>query len=371
MLKAYKYRIFPCEEQKEKLKLYFDVCRFAYNIALETKISVYKSTGKNITTIDLMKQMTDLKKEYTWISECPAESIQQSIKIIDIAYKAFFNGKNFPKFKNKHSKQTIKFVQNTWVDFGNNIIRLPKINKVVCIFDRQFNGKIKTITVSKTTTNKYFVSILVDNQADLPKKQPIKENTTVGVDLGIKTLAVLSDSTSFLNPKWLHYEKSNLKRQQRSLSRKVKGSKSREKQRLVVAKVHERITNQRVDYLHKVTTQIIRSFDTICLEDLPIKGLIKNSNLALAIQDVSWYRFKMFIEYKAKWYGKNIITIGRFEPSSKICSNCGTINKELKLNHRVWTCEKCNIQHDRDLNAAINIKNFGLRYKPVQVNVAS
>ena len=210
---------------------------------------------------------------------------------------------------------------------------------------------------------------MVDNQAELPKKKPITENTTVGIDLGIKTLAVLSDGTEFENPKWFRAAKANLRRQQRSLCRKKEGSKTRDKQRLVVARCHERIANQRKDYLQKVSTKIIQNFDTICMEDLNISGMMKNEKLSLAISEIGWANFKSMLEYKAEWYGKNIVTIGRFEPSSKICSTCGTINKELSLSDRVWTCQKCSTEHDRDKNAAQNIKNFGLRYKPVQANV--
>lgn len=369
MLKAYKYCLLPTDEQKAELQKFFGVCRFAYNLGLETKIAAYTSAKVNLSCFDLIKQIAGLKQDYEWIAECPAQPIQMSLRNLDNAYTKFFKGGGFPKFKNKYSKQSIQFPQNTVVDFKNKKIRLPKLKWVDCIFDREFTGEIKTVTVSKTTTNKYFVSILVDNQAELPKKKPITENTTVGIDLGIKTLAVLSDGTEFENPKWFRAAKANLRRQQRSLCRKKEGSKTRDKQRLVVARCHERIANQRKDYLQKVSTKIIQNFDTICMEDLNISGMMKNEKLSLAISEIGWANFKSMLEYKAEWYGKNIVTIGRFEPSSKICSTCGTINKELSLSDRVWTCQKCSTEHDRDKNAAQNIKNFGLRYKPVQANV--
>lgn len=370
MLRAYKYRIYPSIEQKVELQKYFGVCRFAYNLGLETKITAWSSSKTNLSCFELVKQMTDLKKDYDWISECPAQAIQMSLRNLDNAYTKFFKGGGFPKFKNKHARQSLSFPQNTSVDFCNGKIRLPKLKWVDCIFDREFNGIAKTVTVTKTTTNKYFVSILVDNQKELPKKRPITEQTTVGIDLGIKTLAVLSDGTEFKNPKWFRLAKANLRRQQRSLSRKNKGSKNREKQRVVVARCHEKIANQRKDYLQKVSTKIIKNFDTICMEDLNVSGMMKNEKLSLAIGEIGWSNFKSMLEYKAEWDGKTIITIGRFDPSSKICSNCGTINKELKLQHRKWTCEKCKTEHNRDKNAAQNIKNFGLRYKPFQVNVS-
>ena len=237
------------------------------------------------------------------------------------------------------------------------------------MFHREFKGEIKTVTVSKTTTNKYFVSISVDNQANIPAKKKVKEKTTVGIDVGIKTLAVLSDGTIFRNPKWLREAKRNLRVQQRSLDRKkkVKGV-NYEKQRLVVARLHEHIKNQREDYLHKISTSIVKNYDTIVLEDLNIKGMMQNHKLAFAIGEIGWYKFNTMLEYKAEWYGKNIIRIGRFEPSSKCCSSCGAINKELTLKDRVWTC-KCGEIHDRDVNAAKNIKIFGLRNKPLNANV--
>ncbi len=369
MLKSYKYRLFPTSDQQCQLQRFFGVCRFAYNIGLETKVAAWTSAKVNLSGFDLMKQMTDLKSEYKWISECPSQAIQYSLLNLDKAYDKFFKGGGFPNFKNKYSRQSIQFPQGVKVDFNKGGIFIPKIKNISVVFDREFKGIIKTVTVSKTTTNKYFVSILVDNQKELPKKNPIIEQTAVGIDLGINTLAVLSDGTEVENPKWFRSAQSNLRRQQRSLCRKKKGSKNREKQRLVVARCHEKITNQRKDYLQKASTKIIQNFDTICMEDLNVSGMMKNKKLGLAIGEIGWSNFKSMLEYKAEWYGKNIITIGRFEPSSKICSICGTINKELKLQHRIWDCQKCGNTHDRDKNAAQNIKNFGLRYKPLQDNV--
>jgi len=371
MLRAYKYCILPTDEQKEQLAKFFGCCRFVYNLGLECKISAWTSAKKNLTCFDLANQMKDLKdNEAGWLSECPAQSLQMSLRNLDNAYTQFFKGGGFPKFKNKYSKQSIQFPQQVWVDFEKNIIKIPKLKNVTCIYDRKFEGDIKTVTLSKTTTGKYFVSILVDNHSDMPKKKPVKEETTVGIDLGIKTFATLSDGTEYANLKLLRKGKKNLRRQQRSLARKQKGSKRREKQRLVVAKVHEKIRNQRTDYLHKISTEIVKNNDTICMEDLNISGMMKNEKLSLAIAELGWYTFKTFISYKCDWYGKNLITIGRFDASSKICSNCGNIFKELKLSDRFWTCEKCKTEHDRDKNAAQNIKSFGLRGKPSNVNVS-
>jgi len=370
MLKAYKYRIYPTEDQKMQLVSFFGSCRFIYNLGLETKIQAWISAKKNYTWIDLANQMKELKDtDANWLHEAPMQSLQMSLRNLDKSYVKFFKGGGFPKFKNKHSKQSVQFPQDVKINFNNSTIHIPKIKNVSIHFHRKFEGKIRTVTVSKTTTNKYFVSILVDNQVDLPTKKKVKDKTSVGIDLGIKTLAVLSDGTIFENKKWFREAKQNLCIQQRSLDRKkkIKGS-NYEKQRLVVAKIHERIKNQREDYLHKISSSIIKNYDTIMLEDLDIKGMLQNHNLSLSISDMGWNKFNQMLEYKAKWYGKNIIRIGRFEPSSKCCSSCGIINKSLTLKDRVWTC-KCGETHDRDINAAINIKKFGLRNKPSIVNV--
>jgi putative transposase len=261
------------------------------------------------------------------------------------------------------------------VDFENRTIFLPKLNEVSCIFHRKFKGEIKTVTISKTSIGKYFVSILVENQKQLPKKKPIREETTVGIDLGVKTFATLSNGTAFDNPKHLRGNLKRLRVEQRRLSRRFKKgakqqSKSYLKQKLVVATLHEHIRNQREDYLHKVSTTIIRLFDTICLEDLNISGLMQNEKLSLSIGEVGWHKFTTMLEYKAQWYGKNVLYIGRFQPSSKLCSHCGWVFKELSLNHRTWTCQVCGTHHERDENAAINIKNFGLRNRPSTANVS-
>lgn len=376
MLKAYKYAILPTEEQKQQLAKFFGSVRFVYNLGLETKMQVWTSARKHLTCIDLANQMKELKDtEAKWLHECPSQTLQMSLRNLDNAYTNFFRGGGFPKFKSKHHKQSIQFPQGVKTDFESGIIFLPKLKNVTCIFHRQFKGEIKTVTVSKTSTGKYFVSILVDNQIQLPKKKPIREKTAVGIDMGVKYFATLSDGTIFENPKYLRTNLKRLRTEQRKLSRKFKKgakeqSKSCMKQKLVVAKLHEHIKNQREDYLHKASINIVRSFDTICLEDLNIKGMMQNEKLALAIGEIGWYKFTQMLEYKADWYGKNIQYIGRFEPSSKLCSNCGNIFKELSLKDRSWTCKSCSTHHDRDVNAANNIKNFGLRNKPSSANVS-
>lgn len=370
MLKAYKYRIFPNDVQINQLANYFGQARFVYNLGLETKIAAYTSAKKNLNYMDLAAQMKELKDtEAIWLKQCPSQVLQMSLRNLDNAYTNFFRGKGFPKFKNKYSKQSIQFPQGINVDFQGNIIFLPKLKNVSIDFHRTFEGEIKTVTVSKTTTNKYYVSILVENQNELPNKRPVTAETAVGIDMGIKTFATLSDGTSFANPKLLRKSLKALRVAQRSLARKSKGGKNYDKQRIRVSLLHEHIRNQREDFLHKVSKDIVSRYDTIVLEDLNVSGMLKNHKLALAIAELGWNSFETKLNYKADWQGKNIIYIGRFEPSSKICSCCGTINKDLKLSQREWQCPKCNTLHDRDANAATNIKQFGLRNKPLSANV--
>jgi putative transposase len=366
MLKAYKYRIFPNEEQKGQLARYFGVVRFVYNLGLETKTTAYATNKSSISKYDLINQLPDLKKEAEWIKECPSQSVQHALINLDTAYGNFFKGRaDFPKFKNRYSKQSIIFPSDVRVDFEKGIVNLPKLKQIEIDYSREFKGEVKRATVTRTVTNKYFVSILVDNKKEFPKKNKVNSDTTIGVDFGIKDLAITSEGEVFKNKNFFKSQKRTLRIEQRSLARKVKGSKRREKQKLKVALTHEKIRNQRVDYLHKISTQLIQQNNTIVLEDLAVSNMVKNHCLAKAISDMGWRELKTMIEYKAEWYGKNIITIGRFEPSSKVCSNCGNYKKDLKLSDRVYECEKCNIKIDRDINASINIKEFGLRAKPI------
>jgi putative transposase len=365
MLKAYKYRIFPSEEQQNLLSNIFGQVRFVYNLGLETKISAYASNNTNLTCFDLNKQITELKNtECPWLKDTPSQALQMSMRNLDNAYHAFFRGYGFPKFKNKHGKQSFQLPQGVRISEDSTQIFIPKLKWVGIDFHREFKGNIKTITVSKTVTNKYFVSILVDTTIEKPNKKQIKESTSVGVDLGIKDFAITSDGKKFENKDFFKLTMQKLRVAQRSLARKQKGSKRREKQKLVVALLHEKVRNQRQDYLHKISKYLVDNYDTICLEDLSVKNMVKNHILARAISDMGWSEFRTMLEYKAQWQGKNISVIGRFEPSSKTCNCCGHINKELTLNDREWTCSGCNTKHDRDVNAAINIKNFGLRNKP-------
>lgn len=371
MLKAYKYRIFPTDDQKDQLQKYFGVSRLIYNLGLETKTVAYASNKKSISKYNLIKQLPELKQEFDFIKDCPSQVLQHSLINLDTAYQNFFKGRGqFPKFKNKYSKQSITFPQGFEISFKNNIIKLPKLKNVAIDYHREFKGIPKRVTLSKTSTDKYFVSILVDTQTELPKKKKVKTNTSVGIDFGIKDLAVTSDGIVYENKNFFKFQQKRLKVEQRSLTRKVKGSKNREKQRIKVASLQEKIRNQRTDYLHKISTEMIQQYDTIVLEDLAVSNMVKNHNLARAISDMGWRQLRIMIEYKAKWYGKNVIIIGRFKPSSKTCSNCGNIKKDLKLSDRTYDCQKCGFSEDRDLNAAYNIKNFGVRNNPLYANAS-
>lgn len=371
MLKSYKYRIFPDNIQKEQLARFFGVVRLVYNLGLETKTNAYITHKKTISKYDLIKQLPALKKEFNYIAECPSQSLQHVLINLDTAYKNFFKGRaKFPKFKNKFNKQSLVFPERFKVDFDNNIIRLPKLEKIPIDYSRNFKGTIKRVTLSKTVTNKYFVSILVETGELIPDKVAIKAKTSVGIDFGIKDFAITSDGQTFKNKHFFTSQQRRLRVEQRSLARKQKDSINYHKQKLTVALLQEKIRNQRTDYLHKISTYLIRNYDTIVLEDLAVSNMVKNKHLSKAISEMAWRQFRTTLEYKAEWYGKNTIIIGRFEPSSKICSNCGNIKQGLKLSDRIYQCDKCGFVEDRDKNAAINIKTFGLRTQPLCANVS-
>ena len=358
MLKAYKYRLMPTKVQAELLNKHIGSCRFIYNLALETKQMAYVGNKINLDCFDLIKQLPDLKKECIWLNEINAQSLQQSITHLDNAFTRFFKGQgDFPKFKRKSNKQSFNVPQAIRVDFKNNKLKIIKFREGIdIILQRTFKGIIKQATISKTPTGKYFASILVDTNTKTINKKPIKEKTTVGIDLGIKTFVVDSTGKEFTNPKYLRASLSRLKYVQSKYSIH-KGKRT--KQRLAI--LHEKVANQRKDFLHKTSTQLIKNHDSIAIEDLAVSNMVKNHKLALSIADAGWSMFVSMLEYKADWYGNNILKIGRFEPSSKCCSVCGHINKELELKDREWTCISCGTLLNRDCNAAINIKSFALK----------
>lgn len=355
MYRAYKYRLYPSELQKELISKHIGSSRFVYNLALETKNMAYIGSKHNFSPFDLIKQLPELKKECEWLKEVNSQSLQQSIQNMDIAFKRFFKGAGYPKFKSKHrGKQSFSVPQNVIVE--NNLLIIPKFKEgIKTSLHRSIKGIIKSATVSRTATGKFFVSILVDTNIEQPTKVPIKENTTIGIDLGIKSFLVTSDGEEINNPKYLRESLSKLKYVQRKYS-KNKGKRTKKR----LALLHEKVVNKRKDFLHKTSIKLIRENQTIAIEDLAVSNMVKNHNLAQAISDVSWSTFVKMLEYKADWYGKNILRIGRFAPSSKACS-CGVINKDLKLSDRNWTCKSCGATHDRDILAACNIKSFALK----------
>lgn len=363
MLKSYKYRIMPSDAQKEIIEHHFGCCRLVWNLALAAKIAAYDANKTNVSRYDLQKQLLDLKKEYSWLYGANAQSLQSVLLNLDSAYKNFFRKGGFPKFKSKKGRQSFQCPQA--VSLTSNLLRLPKIGVVKIVLSREFKGKIKTVTISKTPTNKYFASILVDNGNPLPIKQDVIAEKTIGIDVGIKSFVVTSDGRYFLPNRFFKKNIERLKVLQRRNEKKKKGSCNRKKSSIHISNLYEKIKNQRLDYIHKITTQIIRDnqVDSFVIEDLNVSGMMRNRKLSQAVSDVSWANFFEILKYKCEWYGKNLIKINRFTPSSKRCNSCGSINNELSLSDRKWKCQTCNSVHDRDENAAKNIKHFGLLNK--------
>jgi len=356
MLKGRKYRIYPDKSQKDLLNKHINNCRFIYNLSLETKISAYLGNKFIYSSFDLIKQLPELKKEFIWLKETNSQSLQQSIINMDIAYKRFYSGSGFPKFKSKKHKQSFQIPQR--IKIQDNKLIIPNFKEgIKIILHRPINGIIKNVTITLTSSGKYYASILIEDNKILPNKSKIDKNNTIGIDLGLKSFVVTSKSDIYLYNEFLRKAQLKLKFLQSKYS-KYKGKNTKQK----IAILHEKVMNQRKDFLHKLSTKLISENQTICLENLGIKNMIKNHNLALSITDVSWGTFINMLEYKANWYGKNIIKIDKFAPSSKTCSNCGIINNNLTLNDRKWRCN-CGSLHERDINAAINIKNFGLNIK--------
>ena len=364
MIKSYKYTLKPNENQKIFFEKSFGCTRFVYNWALSKRIEAYQTKKERLSCVDLCKMLTSLKKEEDkiWLSEVSNECLQQSIRNMDSAFTRFFREKKgFPKFKTKkYARKSYKAINGVRIDFETNRIKLPKIGWVKFYKNRTFEGKVGTVTVSKNATGKYFVSVLVDDGIEKPLKPNIEYNTSVGIDVGIKDFAVFSNGYVYINPKYLEKAEKRLKVLQRRFSKKKKGGNRREKARLKLARAYERVTNCRTNFIHQVTSRIVRENQTIIIEDLNVSGMMKNRNLAKHISSASWSEFFRQLKYKCEWYGRNLIKIGRFEPSSKMCT-CGYVNKELKLSQREWTCPNCGQHNDRDLLAAINIKRFGLQ----------
>jgi len=356
--KSYKFRIYPTKEQESLLSKHFGHCRFVFNKFLNERKEKYLNEKTSLNYYDNARTLTDLKKdkEFVWLKEVNSQSLQSAIRNLDIAYKNFFNKQNkFPRFKSKYDRQSFKIPQNITIENGKLVI--PKFKDGIKLnLHRELEGEPLFATISKATTGKYHVSITCEIEY-----QPFKKTgKSVGVDTGIKELAILSDGSSYENIKSLKTKLKKLKYEQRQLSKKTKGSQSRNKQKIKLALVHEQITNIRKDYLHKVTTEIVKNHDIISVEDLAVKNIMKNHCLAQAMSDVSLGAFYTMLEYKANWSDRQFVKIDRWFPSSKTCSSCGWIKQDLTLSIREWTCESCGENHDRDVNAAKNILKQGL-----------
>ena len=351
--KAFKFRIYPDSEQKDKLSVQFGCARFVYNHYRRVREEFYQETGTGLTYNDCAIDLTErLKVDYPWLKDADSQVIQQALMDLDKAYKNFFEGRaDYPRFKRKFDKQSIRYPQRFKVEGGH--IYLPKVGWVKAVLHREIEGQMKNATVSKTKTGKFFVSIQCEVEHIQPEQKPAK----VGIDLGLTTFATFSTGEKIDNPRNLKVSERRLKIRQRRLSRKVKGSNSRGKARFAVAASHEKIANQRKDFHHKLSRTIVDTFGMIAFESLNVSGMIKNHNLAKAIADAGWNQFVSFVEYKAGWAGREVLRVDRFFPSSKLCSDCGAKHKSLTLNIRQWVCTECGVIHDRDENAAINILN--------------
>jgi putative transposase len=361
--KVVQVRLDPSLEQQIQLAQTFGCARWWWNYALNKSIETYKETGKGLSRVALNSFLPALKKaeDTMWLADCYSQVLQATTLNLTTAYKNFFENRGgFPKFKSRHGKQSVQYPQNVKIVDGD--VKLPgNIGIVKAKIHRVIEGKIKTVTVSKTPSGKYLASILTEVEGENPVTS---EGKIYGIDLGLKHFAVVTDGekvSKYDNPKHLAKHEKNLKRKQKKLARKQKASQSRNRYRKVVAKVYERVSNSRQDFLHKLSYKLVSDSQAVIVENLHVKGMVRNHNLAKAISDAGWGRFTNFLAYKLERKGGKLIEIDRWFPSSKLCSNCFHQMSEMPLDVREWTCPHCNAHHDRDGNAAINIRAEGIR----------
>ena len=361
MLKAIKVRLYPTAEQQVALSKSFGCARWYWNYALNACIQHYQETGKTLKLATYKGMLPQLKKDFPWLKEDCYSAVLQCVAInLNKAYTNFFQGiAKFPRFKSKPDKQSIQYPQNVTVK--NDLLCVPKIGEIKAVFHREITEIIKTVTISKTPSDKYFASILFETEDSYC---PDSGNKTLGIDLGLKDFAIVHDGeqvTKYSNPKHLKRHAKNLARKQQKLARKTKGSKTRERYRKLVAKVHERVSNTRQDFLHKLSRKLVDESQVIAVENLNTKGMVRNRKLSKAISDVGWGIFVNFLTYKLERKEGKLVEIDRFFPSSKKCSCCGHVVDQLPLDIREWDCPKCGTHHDRDGNAALNIRTEGIR----------
>ena len=358
--RTYKFRLYPNKVQIELLAKHFGCTRFVYNYFLNQRKEQYKLTGKSDNYYAQAKYLTELKnqEETAWLKEVNAQTLQFAIRCLETAYTNFFHKRaKFPNFKSKHSKNSFTVPQSASVADGRLFI--PKFKEgIKCRVHREIKGEIGKVSISKTPSGKYFVYVFTEEEYVTPLK---KTGKSVGLDMGLKNLLITSDGETFKNNRYAKKYEHKLAIAQRHLSRKKKGSRGFESQKLKVARLHEKISNSRADYLHKCSISLVRRYDTICIEDLNVKGMERNHHIAKSITDASWGRFVTMLTYKAEWNNKKVVKVDRYFPSSQTCSVCGYVNKDIKdLSIREWDCPNCHTHHNRDVNAAINILRFGL-----------
>lgn len=373
MIETYRFRIYPTKEQEVLLNKHFGSVRFIYNWALDYDTKKYAQTQKHLGWISILNSgdYKKLKEQKPWLKEINSQSLQHSVSHLDKAFQKFFRHQaGFPKFKSKYNNhQSFEIPANTKIDFKSKKIQIPKFiktkacdNRLKFVLSRRVKkGKIGNATVSRNPSGQYFISFIVHTAEQYPEfnKEITKENS-LGIDFGLKHFLNFSDGSKIDSPEYFKHALDKLAKEQRKLSKKLKGSKNKEKQRIKVARVHQKISDQRNDYLHKLTTKLVKEsqFDVFCIEDLNLNGMKKL--WGRKVSDLSYYTFQSMLYYKCIKYGKKMMKIGRFEPSSQICSNCGHRQK-LNLTERTYVCSECGMSMDRDTNAAINIRNFTLR----------